>query len=611
MERRDIEEIERFLTSVGQSSLHAYYGVSPDAPAEDLEAAVKRRRAWAQGQQANPKFKNEALFLIKQHAMLRRALVEEPESLRSLEAGVGRSLDALTAFIKGAVADGVLTAAAEAAVRHQGRQLRLADTAISQRIHEVLEEVGALRTVGDRDDIAETAAATDLYAVLDVRPDATQAQLEAAYRARYKWARNLADLIRSQMLLKDLDEAWRVLREPARRARYDEARARGRVPESLPEGADLPVSDLPPPLPSAPTVVWANREPPELAGVFRRPEEPPAPAPRGISGRTLGVADGPQTVRARVPRLQVGTNLLVVRRSARAARLSIRVRNDGQGPMPGRVTTDAPWIELPNPLLDAARADQEVPVLVHTDRAPAGVTGGTITVSTEHGERKSVTVRVPSAKASPLLLLVALFALGVAGVALAWWWLGQRTLLTEAELVLDVDPVADHVYVDGVDRGAGRHVTVRLGPSDVPVLVRVEADGFLASEEKLDLQAGQRYVRAVRLELDDPMDWSPPPSVSPTMLGEDGARAVQERSAVFRDCFTWAGAPVNPRFHYTAMLDGAGQVRKVTIEAENFTLEPALACLRRGFRGLRLAPVANGYAVIQGELSLGAQGTAP
>lgn len=604
MERREVDEIERFLTSVGQPSLFAYYGVARGAPVEELEAALKKRRAWAQGQQANPKFKDEALFLIKQHALLRKALIDEPDALGSLDAGVNRSLDALTAFIKGAIVDGTLSAAAEASVRHQGRQLQLSDAAITERIQEVLAEAGATRSVQDRDDVAETAAATDLYAVLGAAPESTQEQLEAAYRAKYKWARNLADLIRSQMLLKELDEAWRVLRDPARRARYDAARARAQAPEALPDHAAQPLSDLPPPLPSAPTVVMPVRDPDVSTGptVVRRPEEPPAPAPRGISGRTLGVADGPQTVRARIPRLRVDATTVSVRRSGKPARVGFRVRNEGQGPMPGRITTDAPWIELPVMVLDPTRADQEIPLVIHVDRAPAGAAFGTVTVSTDHGERKSLTVRLPPQSRSPLLLLVGGLVLLGAAAAGGWWWLGRERLVDEAELVLDVDPVADRVFVNGVQHGSGSHVVIRMAPPGEPALVRVEADGFRSKEEKLDLTAGRRYTRAVRLELDDPMEWNGPASTQPAMLGTEGAARVRAESERFVECFTWAGAPVDATFSYTALVDGAGQVRKVTIEPVNYTGEKALPCLKRAFRGLRLPPVASGFGVIQDQV---------
>lgn len=76
-------EIEAFLGSVGQPDLFRYYGVGAEATEAELEDAIKKRRTWAQGQQANPKFKAEALFLIRRHSMIRAVLVEDLASYRA------------------------------------------------------------------------------------------------------------------------------------------------------------------------------------------------------------------------------------------------------------------------------------------------------------------------------------------------------------------------------------------------------------------------------------------------------------------------------------------------------------------------------------------------
>lgn len=57
MDRRELEEIDRFLATVGQASLFTYYGVQEGSLASDVEAFIKKRRGWAQGQQSNPKYK--------------------------------------------------------------------------------------------------------------------------------------------------------------------------------------------------------------------------------------------------------------------------------------------------------------------------------------------------------------------------------------------------------------------------------------------------------------------------------------------------------------------------------------------------------------------------
>ena len=77
MDRRDLEQIDRFLSIVGKASLFEYFGIDPEADAATVEEALKKRRAWAQGQQANPKFRSESLWIIKNMALSKRALIDE------------------------------------------------------------------------------------------------------------------------------------------------------------------------------------------------------------------------------------------------------------------------------------------------------------------------------------------------------------------------------------------------------------------------------------------------------------------------------------------------------------------------------------------------------
>jgi hypothetical protein len=77
MDRRDFDQIEKFLGTVGKPSLFEYYAVDPEADVPAVEEALKKKRGWAQGQQGNPKFRAEALWVIKNMALVRRALVDE------------------------------------------------------------------------------------------------------------------------------------------------------------------------------------------------------------------------------------------------------------------------------------------------------------------------------------------------------------------------------------------------------------------------------------------------------------------------------------------------------------------------------------------------------
>ena len=60
MESRELEKIARFLDQVGQDSLFTYYNLAEDSPDTQVEYVLRKRRNWAQGQQANPKYRTEA-----------------------------------------------------------------------------------------------------------------------------------------------------------------------------------------------------------------------------------------------------------------------------------------------------------------------------------------------------------------------------------------------------------------------------------------------------------------------------------------------------------------------------------------------------------------------
>jgi curved DNA-binding protein CbpA len=73
------------------------------------------------------------------------------------------------------------------------------------------------------------SAGIDLYRVLQVRPDAEPRTIRAAYRG-LAW-RYHPDVGGSQRAMAALNEAWRILRDPVARARYDRLRLALKVGE--------------------------------------------------------------------------------------------------------------------------------------------------------------------------------------------------------------------------------------------------------------------------------------------------------------------------------------------------------------------------------------------
>lgn len=71
------QEVERFLQGVRHPSLFSYLSLAPDADTEAVEQTLQARRVWAQAQQANPRHRDEALWIIRNRRLLHCALVEQ------------------------------------------------------------------------------------------------------------------------------------------------------------------------------------------------------------------------------------------------------------------------------------------------------------------------------------------------------------------------------------------------------------------------------------------------------------------------------------------------------------------------------------------------------
>ncbi len=80
----------------------------------------------------------------------------------------------------------------------------------------------------------------DYYALLNVKPNANAAQIDAAYRRlMQKYHPTARSSPQTLDRLRDLNEAWRILSDPAQRAAYDRARQEGQAfqPQTTPVNA--------------------------------------------------------------------------------------------------------------------------------------------------------------------------------------------------------------------------------------------------------------------------------------------------------------------------------------------------------------------------------------
>lgn len=620
MERRELEDIERFFASLGHRTPLAYFGLPEGATAEAVDAALKKRRTWAQGQQANPKYRSEALFLIKSNAALRRLLIDEREAYdRHFGAG-NPKLEDLDELIRKSLGSGGWTPVTEAAMRTHGRGLELDDSVVEARLGSIAKELNLPRQ-GDED--LGTVGALDIYELLATAPEATPTELEAAYRNRYRWARSLKDLDRASRVLAALDAAWRILRDPERRALYDAGRAElGDATEEVDQASrrlgELLGSAVETELPTRSQVADALRQAPravktgEAPPTFRmdaptgpsandaRPR-PVTPEVTSIQGRTIGLATGPQMVRERAPRLVVPARSPVRLRlpRSRAVEWALRVENGGQGRMPGKVVSDVAWLVPLRDALAPEMAAQEIPIQLDPTKLAGNAGLGSVTVVTDHGERRTVQFEVErSTMVAPLLGLLL-----VVGIAVAGWfgwraWEEGRRPPEPAVLRLRVDPASATVSIDGTPTTPGASLTLTPPRPGEPFRLRVERTGFRAHEELVTVDATS-FDRTVRLELDDDMSWAG--DGVPVALAATAFDVVSRQEKVIAACFAGMGVTSVPVV-LSMRADAEGQIRGLGLGAEGVDPAAARPCVARVVRQLTVAPAPGGWSA--GDLTL-------
>ena len=551
MNERDYDEINRFLASVGRGTLFEYLDLSEDGSAGEAEQAIKARRTWAQSQQANPKYRVEALWIIKNQRVLRDALIDERESYleRVRSRDQERAIEVLSLFIRGTLAGGSLTRTGMAAILEQSRNLGLDEDVARARIEDLAREHGAAEAIEevDRDFV-------DHYAALEVSPSASAAEIDQAYRARYRWARTLADTQRSRNEYARLDAALRDLRDPERRAAYDE---RYRAAKGVAAQAE-PQAFLPPPpddlvsqnssgnsdphsdssLPGSARLVPARTEraettePPGTAPPVRNGGAPSAPDETGespaatvprpplrLTGKTLSLASPREGTR-----LELDTpSQIQVAVGHRPTVLHIKAHQVGGGTVSGRVLADRDWVTVEPGRLEPGVTDHVITVRIHPERMQRPHGSSIITIVPSHGPRLSVTLDVGHRPRPTRLLIGGAILIGLTGLcALALPFLPAGLPLHERSLRVDPDPNTALVYIGDHLIGPGSHTIHGSALPEGPVELQVRLDGFTPFTQTVELAPGQTVALRPRLELSKPLDFRP-------ARGQDGKPVPQDQ----------------------------------------------------------------------------------
>jgi hypothetical protein len=641
MESRDLEQIDQFLGMVNKSSLLEYYELAVDASGDDAEQAIKRRRGWAQGQQANPKFREEALWLIRNQALLRKVLVDErDEYVAEVNSRkVSREIERVALLAKGTMVTGVLTLDAERFIHQQAAELGVPEDRVNELIEKLLVETGARRDVAPPTAPAPSSAPfEDYYKLLNVPHTATREEIEAAHRAQYRQARSLKSLEDASARFAKLDEAWRHLSDPARRKAYDALHQQHASGSGAAEVADFflppPPGALPsptaktepgppqrPPTPTPPPAAGPLNNRPTFgggsSGVIQSPMVTPPPVapprPPDLGGNRAppppqGVVSVPSSIpasRKRQPRLTVvSADVITLEVGRKPVTHSFVVKNAGQGRMPGRVTSDRDWLVVTRTRLDPDAAQQDVQVTIDPSKMPRGKATGVVTVVTDLGDRRSINMEVTrKALSTPVLIGVAVFVLVmlavIAFVVGAMQGGDEPAPATGARssLNIEVDPDAEKILVNGeLVAEIGRARVLKGFTPGEPIKVSASHAGFKTVEQTVVVPAGADHTVSLRLELAELLTALPDKSARLQALDAGAtAQAISTRIAQLQDCLR-QNLTSRPGLTASVTLDvyttPPGALHAVAFTKNNFDDEAApLDCLRRQLRVVRFPAV--------------------
>ncbi|MDG1481581.1 MAG: hypothetical protein P8R54_18450 [Myxococcota bacterium] len=614
MDPQQLETLTTFLSQVDKDNLFQYLDLKIEATDEDVEAAIKKRRSWAQGQQSNPKYRTEAIWYIKNIAFIKGLLLNNRAAyIKRLRAEKNRiALRTLGVYILGAMAGGVLSRRAEDAIRTRATKLGLPEALVTQQVDHLLKEQGAHRedaksealslsdfTVSDvtvSESIApvedppkepqqpegpeptlsppsESGSALDYYAVLGVASGASTQDLEAAYRSRYRQAARQGAPAQVQARCAELDKAWHALRDPLRRTTYDNERRK----QQQRSGAALPDDTAPTsPITADPIEDGVTSDAPRLPeGLAQRAYQP------GTHSRTPKLeVDGPTQLTFSIGRVK--------------HRHTLTIRNTGQGRMSGRVHADRSWVTPLPSSLDPNIKEQVVELLIDPAEMPRQRGQCRVTISTRAGGNRALMLQVQRSGRIFPLVLGGLLVVGT-GIAIAPFIIGSggdhRT--GAGRLILNVDPPVGEIYINDTLISTQGALDIEAGfPLNAPFTVNVQADGFADWFETTTVQDGKTVTLSAELELTDPMNFKPKREWKEGGLANDVLQQeLNEHALEFEECFAEAnvGAP-----GYTAILDvkgyinQLGSIARIDYLERNFDAPELDHCIRREFRALSM-----------------------
>lgn len=396
MRPEDLEAAADFCKQAGVPNLLAYLGLDERADVAEVRNKLKSRRKYMQGMQGNPKYKKEALLLIKHFQSLNDAVgdlaVYLADARRRAES---EHLPIIEMTVRGVLASGGLTSEQEEYLRRNALELGVSEATFRELLVRVGREL-SVPVKGPKDPTPapppEREAQIDLYTLLGISSNATDDDVRIAHQ------RKMAELDASgpseaaNKQRKRIEIAQKVLLNEAARRHYDLTASRTGPPSRQRE--------------FGPTPLGADRGRPAL-----RPDQAATAPP--VRERSVDPTSLPPTRLGGNPRLEIlGEPVRPLRVGFSMAVASITVRNGGDGEMGGAVVSDVPWVAIDPKRLDPQAKEQVVSIQIDPSDLPRNASAAVITIQTDRGERARVVFEIT--RGPPRSLVITFLAVIVA-----------------------------------------------------------------------------------------------------------------------------------------------------------------------------------------------------
>ena len=566
MSKREYEIAAEFCSLVKAPDLLEYLQLGVKSPDEEVREKLKKRRKYMQGMQSNPKYRKEALFLIKHFSALSRAL----ENTAEYQADAQRRAESvhlpiLEMTIKGVLAGGTLSDEQDNYLKRNANELGVSDATFDKLMARLCAEAGIARAqspLAGREiptlPPVPVDTSEDYYTLLGLDSRASAQEIEYAFDLRMRESNQGETTPETEAHQVRLKLAHKVLTDPQARAQYKVNQTRTGPPARQRQRAPVPIASGPPP--------------------FGR--VPPVRSPNSVATSRLEILGDPQRL--------VNLN--------QETQAQIRIRNRGSEAMTGRITTEELWIELSQHHIEPTQPEQTIDVTFRRDLIPSRTAEGSVQITTDQGESATITYRVVQRSSAKLVLAGALL---VGLLSLSAWVVGVFERPIDVDFV--VEPMAAEFLLDGVSKGSGTNfgaIAMQRAPHSV-VIHHPNFETLQRTFAPEELTDGPVHLKLIQKKA---MDFQPHDGLKKGNLNQLEAQAiVSKRGPAFIECIRQAVPPGEIlegriRIH----IEPSGLAAGITIDGAPPEDPVALSCIERQAAAVQLSPISDGdYATVR------------